>query len=291
MKKRLDPKNDIVFQKLFGCEKNSDLLINLLNAILKEQLSSPICWVEFLDRKMDTQNILDEKIGILDVRVKSDDGSAINIEIQLVNQYNMIKRTLFYLSKMYLSQIARGRSYNRLNKTVTVNILNYNLTELEKYHSTYNFFDIKENYRLTDLFEIHIIELKKFKEDKTNKNLDVWTKFLIDPNSEEMEGIVMENEIIQKAKKELDYLSSDYETVRLAELREKAIMDYNSGIEGAREEGIKHGREDGIKHGREEGEFKKAIEIAKKMLSRGSSIEDIVDITGLAVEEIQRLTV
>ena len=114
MKKLLDPKNDIVFQKLFGCEKNAALLIDLLNAILKEQLSSQITSVEFLDRKMDTQNILDEKIGILDVRVKSNDGSAINIEIQLVNQYNMIKRTLFYLSKMYLSQIAKGKNYNKV---------------------------------------------------------------------------------------------------------------------------------------------------------------------------------
>ena len=63
----------------------------------------------------------------------------------------------------------------------------------------------------------------------------------------------MENEMIQKAKKELDYLSSDYETVRLAELREKAIMDYNSGIEGAREEGIQRGREQGIQRGMEQG--------------------------------------
>ena len=108
MKKLLDPKNDIVFQKLFGYEKNAELLIDLLNAILQNKLISPISSVEFLDRKMDTQNILDEKIGILDVRVKSDNGSSINIEIQLVNQYNMIKRTLFYLSKMYLSQIAKG---------------------------------------------------------------------------------------------------------------------------------------------------------------------------------------
>ena len=39
----------------------------------------------------------------------------------------------------------------------------------------------------------------------------------------------------------------------------------------------------------EEGENKKAISIAKKMLKRGKSIEEVLDLTELSIEEIEAL--
>lgn len=69
-------------------------------------------------------------------------------------------------------------------------------------------------------------------------------------------------------------LSRDPETVRLAELRMKKILDEKSMTEGAREEGI------------EIGEDRRAIKIAIKMLSRGDTIQDIMDVTELAEGKI-----
>ena len=43
--------------------------------------------------------------------------------MQIVNEYNMIKRTLFYWSKMYLNQLVKGEDYDLLNKIVTINLL------------------------------------------------------------------------------------------------------------------------------------------------------------------------
>ncbi len=82
---------------------------------------------------------------------------------------------------------------------------------------------------------------------------------------------------IKKATKVLNLLSSDPETVRLSELREKAIWDEVSRLRGARAEGIEQGIEQG------------KIKIARRMLVKGSSIEDIADITGLTVEEVCKL--
>ncbi|WP_333621420.1 hypothetical protein [Sphingobacterium multivorum] len=45
----------------------------------------------------------------------------------------------------------------------------------------------------------------------------------------------------------------------------------------------------GLAKGLAEGERKKAIESARKMLSKGFKIEDIRDITGLSIEEIEKL--
>lgn len=43
----------------------------------------------------------DDKLGILDIRARKMSGVQTNIEIQIVNQYNMDKRTLFHWSKLY----------------------------------------------------------------------------------------------------------------------------------------------------------------------------------------------
>ena len=82
-----------------------------------------------------------------------------------------------------------------------------------------------------------------------------------------------DNENIKDAEKELEYLTGDEATRRLAYLREKAIRDEAAAMKKAKREG----REEAIK------------ENAKKMLEKGISIETIKEITGLTEEEIKKL--
>ena len=88
---------------------------------------------------------------------------------------------------------------------------------------------------------------------------------------------MVDNKYVKKAEKELEYLSGDEETRRLAELREKAIRDELAAIAQAKDEGIY------------EGEKRKAIKIAKKMLEKQMDIALIMDITGLTREEIEKM--
>ncbi len=88
------------------------------------------------------------------------------------------------------------------------------------------------------------------------------------------------NEVIKKANEEYRYLTGEEEIIRLAELREKAIMDENT-IRVA-------GYQDGEKAGEKNGKMKKNIEIAKKMIKKDFDIETIVEITGLSEEEIKK---
>jgi predicted transposase/invertase (TIGR01784 family) len=83
--------------------------------------------------------------------------------------------------------------------------------------------------------------------------------------------------VIKKAINVLDMLSRDPETVRLAELRMKQLLDERSMVEGAKEEGI------------EIGEDRRAIRIAVKMLNRGDDISDIIDVTELPEKRILEL--
>lgn len=268
----LDPKNDVVFQKIFGSPDNKDILISFLNALLEKTEKEKVQSVEYVDTKLSDIDTVDDKIGILDVRVVTEKGIHINVEIQLINKYNMIKRTLFYWSRLYSSQIKRGENYKNLNKTITINILNFRYIESDKYHMVYHLYEDDEKTMLTDLLEIHFVDLVKYIErnPELNTNLNQWLAFLTKPGK----GVIdMGEPAIRKAITVLDMLSRDPETVRLAELRMKQILDEKSMVEGAKEEGRLEG----------------AVKVAIKMLRRGDDISDIIDVTELSQEKVLEL--
>ncbi len=276
MKKRLKAKNDFIFQRIFGRKENKDILLSLLNAILELSEDNMLNDIELMDNTKLEKDRIEDKQGVLDVRAKTINGIQINIEIQLVNQYNMDKRTLFYWSKMFTEQITVGQGFDELKKTITINILDFSFIDLNRYHTSYHLKEDREpDYTLTDVLEIHFIELPKFKryEPDITKPLDRWLLFLEDSSSEVIEVLKQKDPAIAKAEEVLDWLSSDEETVRLYELREKAIYDEVTRIKGAKEEGIAIGIE----------------KVAKNMLNQGIDINIICNVTGLSKETITRI--
>ena len=91
-----------------------------------------------------------------------------------------------------------------------------------------------------------------------------------------------ENEEIKKAMEIIDEMSMDEKEWELYESRRLAIMDYNTNMILFREEGIKQGEKQGIK--------KEKHQIAKKLLTKKMSIEEIQEITGLTKKEIEKLS-
>lgn len=126
---------------------------------------------------------------------------------------------------------------------------------------------------MTDKFELRIIELPKIKEEEQEELID-WLLFLENPQSERVKTKMEENEELKEAVEKLEGMSEDDYMQRIADLREKAILDYNSGMDTALRKGIA------------EGEKKAKLETAKKMLEKGMDIDTIIEVTGLSKEEI-----
>ena len=143
---------------------------------------------------------------------------------------------------------------------------------------------------LTDLLEIRIINLKRIREayqkDKDSKK-NQWVMFLEDPNSREVQEIMEKNEDVKKAVVTVREMSEDEKMERLAELRQKAIMDekalYNTGIR----EGKELGRAEGEKIGEQKGEQKNKIEVIKRMLNEKFDNDTIKKIANATDEEIE----
>ena len=252
MTKVLDPKNDVVFQKLFGMKKHKHILISFLNSILNLTGKNAINEVEFEEKHIDVSLIASEKLSILDLHVTTESNMHVNVEIQLINQYNMIKRTIFYMAKMLLSQLKKGQDYSCLNRTVTINILNFHYLEGENFIKNYALFEKETRESLTDLLEFIFIELPKFKlfgekhkvinaNKEYNEKLYKWLTFLSNPTGKETAEFMKTDVEIKEAMDVLYKISGDKEAVMLAEMREKAMMDEQSRLNGARREGLERG--------------------------------------------------
>lgn len=52
---------------------------------------------------------------------------------------------------------------------------------------------------------------------------------------------------------------------------------------------IRYGKEQGIQEGEASGAFKKSIQIAKALLLKKNSIDDVAEVTGLPYAEVEKL--
>ncbi len=290
----LNPKIDFVFKKIFGSEENPKILIGFLNAVLKPSI--PIVDVEIKNTDIEKVHV-EDKFSRLDVKARTSNKEIINIEIQLKNEYNMIQRSLYYWSKLYEEQLGDGDRYDKLCRTVCINILDFKYLKNDRFHNGYRLKEIETNEELTDIQEIHFIEIPKLKklnsEEEVVDMLEAWVEFLRDPESEVVRKLEMSNLEIREAKDKLYKLSMDEKERELYFIREKSIKDEISALANAEEKGIKIGIEEGIKQGIkqgiEEGIQREKIETILRLKSLGLNIEQIAKGTSTSENEVQNI--
>ena len=277
--KLLQPKIDIVFQSLFN-KKNAEITKSFIEALLDEKVNS----IEINDTKELTRDKPMNKLGILDLELDINNKEKVDVEVQLLKNDEFIHRLLYYWSRLYSKQMQKGEEYTKAKRVVIIAIVDFEIDitkELRKMETIWNIREKEKTEKvLTDLLEIRIINLRRvreaYQEDKENKK-NQWVMFLEDPNSKEVKEIMEKNEDVKKAIITVKEMSEDEKMERLAELREKAIRDekalYNTGIREGKELGIKENKR----------------EIAKKMLSKGIKIKEVIELTGLTKEEIEEL--
>ena len=288
------PTNDYVFKRIFGYVGNEKITKALLNAILDERVTK----VDLDKNPITEKDLYDDKVGILDVRTTFNDQIDCDIEMQVTMQKEIAERILFYWSKMYVKNIHQGGNYADLKRTIVILITDFEMENLSKITKGHTEWKVREkdfqNIVLTDVLELHIIEISKLKKyaDKTEqKDLLHWVEFLANP--EKIGGIKMEDtendEALRKALEVYEDLSKDEHERYLAELRMKHILDSRALKNEGYENGVRDGMEKGRKEGKIEGAKQNTLKIANEMLKEGESIEKIIRYTGLTKEEIEEI--
>ncbi|MDX8337169.1 Rpn family recombination-promoting nuclease/putative transposase [Candidatus Cetobacterium colombiensis] len=280
-----DPKVDYVFKNIFGSEKHPRILISFLNACIKPK--EPIVEVKLKNTEL-TKEYIEDSFSRLDILAKTSTGELINIEMQRADERNMVKRSLYYWSKAYISEYTGKGAYANLPRTICINVLDFILLEEENFHNKYLIQNAKNNNLLTDTLELHFIEIPKMKDIDESDLLSVWVGFLENPNNEKVISLERKVEELQEAKEELARISRDPKEAENYRMRENARNDRLNALLSAEEKGIAKGIAKGIVQGRAEGENLAKINIAKGLIGLISD-ELIAEKTGLSVEEIKKL--
>ena len=282
--KLLDPKNDYVFKRIFGQIGNEDITKSFLSSIIPDKIEK----IELDCNPIMDKDLLDDKLGILDIKAKLNNNIVCNIEMQICDKKNIEKRLLFYWSKMYAQGIKQGQDYDKLKRTIVILISDYNLEKLKEIPEYVTKWNIREEKYgkiiLTDVLELYIIELNKLKNStlKDNQVLNSWLHFI--KNSKVVVNKNMRDEDIEeikKAQKILEDISADEHEKWLAEMRIKYIRDQHAIEDLGYDKGYNKGYKAGIEKEKEE--------TVKKLKEKRMDVKSIAEVTGLTEEEIEKI--
>ncbi|AGJ99913.1 Rpn family recombination-promoting nuclease/putative transposase [Wolbachia endosymbiont of Carposina sasakii] len=283
LSKFLDPKLDLTFKKIFGTERNKNILIHFLNDILGCTEVNTIQEVEFLSTIMDPE-IASDKQSIVDVLCRDSSGNRYIIEMQLTRDKGFEKRAQLYAAKAYSRQADKSGKYVDLKKIFFIAISNCTLfPDKLDYISSHTIRDEKTNEHDLKDFQFIFIELPKFpksREEQLESVVDRWLfffKYADETTDEDLRKIAEKSPIIKLAYDELDKFHWNEKDLiayeeRIMDLRkEEAILEYRLDL------------------AKEEGRKEREIEVAKNLLKAGVSFNIIAQTTGLSMSEIKEL--
>ncbi|MFR6021951.1 MAG: Rpn family recombination-promoting nuclease/putative transposase [Clostridia bacterium] len=244
--------DDYIFKRVFAYKGNESVLKDFLEALLK---------IEIKGIKITNPEIIPyekgEKRGLLDIKAEINDGTMLDVEMQMKNERNTDERATEYMGKMISEQLQVGEDYQNLKKSIVIFITNYNFLKRNSYHSVgrmkfdktledeyVNMGYEKEDEVASKYIEVHYIELPKFKKKELSKftKLDQWMCIF----TQNKEGIMLaekENKEIKRAINTLDFLSKDpkererHNSIVMAEYN-RLVSEHNFFYDGL-EKGMK----------------------------------------------------
>jgi predicted transposase/invertase (TIGR01784 family) len=264
-------------KKQFGDPGNNRFLVSFLQSVLdlpKEEYDR----VEIADPNLQRE-YEEDKLSVVDVRIHTKSGKIVNIEVQVADTREIRERVIYSNAKSIAVQLHAGNGYFQLKKVISIQITDFVLLgEEEGYHNVYKLGNVESHKVLSELAEIHILELSRIPEGTTIDDMLVnWMRFLSSKNEKEVDMAVRAAPIIKEAGVRLKQLSED-ERMQLLEAR-RIKFEYEQWD-------IKHtAYEDGRDEGIEEGIEK----VAGNLKRIGMPIEQIMETTGLSKEEIYKL--
>ena len=221
---------------------------------------------------------------------------------------------------MYTECFEEGEPYTNLRKCITINLVSAGFKLNRQVHSVYRILEQERYQRLTDLLEIHFLNLalaqkmdiQKQAIEKREKLIN-WLRFIATDDQKERGMLAVTSPVLQMLNEKIDVLSLSPEERRQYESRMKLKSDIATisevqfkagaewglvegearGLAEGKSVGLAEGKSLGLAEGKSlglaEGSRQKALETAKLMLQRNYPQTEICLMTGLSKEEVERL--
>ena len=301
----INPYTDFGFKKLFGTEMNKDLLISFLNALFNDS-TKEIEDVQYLNG----ENLGDgygDRRSVFDVYCMTKDGSRFIVEMQKAEQAYFKDRSVYYSTTPIRQQAPKGEWDYRLDDVYTIGILNFEFPHNEypadRYRHEIKLKDIEDNHVFYEKLTFIYLEMPKFvkTEDELVTMFDKWMFVLHNLYRLLERPKALQDRVFQKLFDQAEIARYSETERRQYEDSKKVFWDNYSVIKTARDKGVlegiqkglqqglQQGIQQGLQQGVQKGVLQEKVETVQRMKAKGFSAEDISEIAGLTVEEVEEL--
>lgn len=291
MGKFINPFTDVGFKRIFGQEVSKPILIDFLNALFNGE--HHITNLQFLDKEQ-LGETTDNRSLIYDVFCEADGGERIIVEMQYKEQSWFKERSVYYLSRAISRQGEPGKewNYNQLKAVYVVSLLNFRMDGISsEFRCDVGLMDLKRKVPFSDKMRLVYLQLPRFTKGVDECETLFEKLIYVLKHMEVLERMpwLAQEAVFKKLASVADVASlSKQERIAYDEslriYRDTiAVMDYQY------EEGKAKGVAEGMAKGKAEGEDNANRNSARKMKAKGYAVDDIIEITGLTADEIEKL--
>lgn len=256
---KLTLSNDFLFKHVM-------LRKRICKHILEELLHTKIADITYLEAEQ-TLDVYPDSHGIrLDVRIADDTNTHYNLEMQVNNiknpdtkNYVLPKRTRYYQALMDIDLLQKGQDYDLLPPTYIIFICVFDFFAKGNYVYTFKKHCLEDlNLELSDEATTMILNTKG-----THGNISKDIKSFYDY----VNNHIINSDFTRQIDDEISYLKLDSKVRREFMLLEARLLDE-----------------------RREGRVDEKVSIAKLMLAKGCySLQEIIELTGLSIDDIEKL--
>ena len=230
--------NDYLFKALL--QENKEVLKALICSLLHFS-PSQVTDVNITNPIILGQRVTDKMI-VLDINVIFNKGSRINLEMQVVNEYNWPERSTLYTCRNFSKQ-NKGTKYNNIKPVYQIGFLDYTLfPEHPSFYATYKLTDVKTHHLFTDKLSIRVVDLTNISlataEDK-RYNIDKWAKLFKAKTWEEIKMLAKQDISLSAAAETIYELSEDERIQQECEAREDFLLRQQGLTDTITEQGQK----------------------------------------------------
>ena len=283
--KYINPFTDYGFKKLFGEEPNKDLLLDFLNELLKHEQGEIVDLTYLKSEHLGITEM--DRRAIFDLYCENEKGEKFIVELQKSKQNFFKDRTVYYSTFPIREQAKRAEWDFELKAVYTIAILDFvfdeDKDEPDKFRYDVKLTDIETQKIFYDKLTFIYLEMPKFNKtvDELKTRFDKWLFVLRNLNRLDRVPDKLKERIFEKLFETAEIAKFTPTQVQSYEDSLKYYRDLKNSLDTARDEGMTEGIEKGIEKGIEQ--------IAKKALKLDKPISEIIELTGLTKQQIEKL--
>lgn len=219
--------NDYMFRAVL--QSNNKVLRGLICALL--HLEEKEVWSVEITNPIILGEAIDDKEIRLDVNVRLNNKSVINLEMQVTNKFNWQNRSLIYLSRSF-DNLNRGHDYLDVQPAIHIGFLDYTLfRDYPEFYATHKLMNVKNRNIYSDNFVLSVVDLSRIDlatdEDK-KYHIDDWAKLFKATTWEEIKNMAAKDEYLQEASRSIFQFNTDEQIRKMCRDRVEYYQDIHN---------------------------------------------------------------